>query len=435
MPIRNIKSSQRKLIYRNERFTKGTITSNDPLYEGSFRRLINFDISNQNASLNQREPFITVPLYDTQNKQVKLSTNSIAFSFNEDTNYSYIVDFKTKINLSDNPDGFNASKVTTVHKSDITIIDGDTISYSNKRYRFSLIDTPELDDNFYTPIEDLFYNQISGDKPHNLGEQAKLFVEKELKTNITEDYVYLVQFEFQTELTDEFGRELIYVFYRDGQNLKLINVELLRKGYASFYNFEKYKKNLLIYELPGLLHFKIDDTDDAVEEYNLFDEINESYKPDKYLSAYSNKYLRPEFKIEFKKQTNLSYYSKPKVYKITKNTNLEKAQVEFEKDGSGYKTKVFKRVVDEFELMELNTKFDLELPNDYSLRYELVSREHEIINSKYGNQTLNFFVRVYDIDNTLIYTGPAEITKTSPDPDNGIYENFQIKTYKKPEML
>ncbi len=434
MPIRNIKSSQRKLIYRNERFTKGTITSNDPLYEGSFRRLINFDISNQNASLNQREPFITVPLYDTQNKQVKLSTNSIAFSFNEDTNYSYIVDFKTKINLSDEADGFNASKVTTVNKSEITIIDGDTISYSNKRYRFSLIDTPELDDNFYTPIEDLFYNQISGDKPHNLGEQAKLFVEKELKIDNTNNDVYLVQFEFQTELIDEFGRELIYVFYKDNDsgNLKLINVELLRKGYASFYNFEKYKKNLLIYELPGLLHFKIDDTE---ERYNLFDEINESYKPDKYLSAYSNKYLRPEFKIEFKKQTNLSYYSKPKVYKITKNTNLEKAQVEFEKDGSGYKTKVFKRVVDEFELMELNTKFDLELPNDYSLRYELVSREHEIINSKYGNQTLNFFVRVYDIDNTLIYTGPAEITKTSPDPDNGIYENFQIKTYKKPEML
>ena len=250
------------------------------MYEGSFRRLINFDISNQNASLNQREPFITVPLYDTQNKQVKLSTNSIAFSFNEDTNYSYIVDFKTKINLSSYFGAFGASKVTTVDKSEITIIDGDTISYSNKRYRFSLIDTPELDDNFYTPIDDLFYQGFSTEnKPNNLGEQAKLFVEKELKTNNIKNDVYLVQFEFQTELIDEFGRELVYVFYRDNwDNLKLINVELLREGYASFYNFEKYKKNLLIYEIPEFLYIKINN---LVEMYYLFDEITESYKPDK----------------------------------------------------------------------------------------------------------------------------------------------------------
>src|SRR5690554_239006 len=94
MATKYIRGYSEKQIYRNEYFNKGTISTNDPLSEGSFRRLINFNVSNQNASLKNREPFLTVPLYSLSNKRITLSKNAFVFTLNDSTEYAYILDLK-----------------------------------------------------------------------------------------------------------------------------------------------------------------------------------------------------------------------------------------------------------------------------------------------------------------------------------------------------
>ena len=101
MPNKAITGYKEKQVYRNERFTKGTVSTNDPLFEGSFRRLVNFKVSNQNASIENREPFLTVPLFDLQNQEIKLSKDAFVFALNDDTEHAYILDLKQEKIIED----------------------------------------------------------------------------------------------------------------------------------------------------------------------------------------------------------------------------------------------------------------------------------------------------------------------------------------------
>lgn len=111
------------------------------------------------------------------------------------------------------------------------ILDGDTVELSDgRKVRYLGVDTPELkDDECYA-------------------KEAKLF---------NESLVLLkeVELEFDDELTDKFGRTLAYVWLPMGSGERMVNEELLLKGYARTLFIppnNKYKSELEAAEAAGI---------------------------------------------------------------------------------------------------------------------------------------------------------------------------------------
>lgn len=450
MPQRTLKGINQKIVYRNERYTKGTVTTNDPLYEGSFRRLINFKVSNQNSSLENREPFITVPLYDLNNNEIKLSPNAYVFSLNEDTEHSFILDMKQELITNIN----NKEKV--LHKlrrynskweeyiygewkeTSFYVVDGDTVNLKGQRYRLAIIDAPELEDKTYEPTS----NQYS-----TLGEEAKSQLENFLK-NGTE--FKISQFDFQSEKIDQFGRPMVYITRKEtietiiGNEVIhtdlniIINIKLLEQGFASIYGMNKFKTKERNFIIPKKIYFEDD------SEYSLKFELEKAYKfslDNKNFSPINKKYN--DISITFEALEEPLYYTKPVVHKIEKETNVEFTSLHDETDPEDtifIENKLVKRVLKTLLINELKVKEDLEIFSDQSLRYELVLREDNIkpsfnlTVSKYEDQYLNFLVKIYNEAGASIYTGLIELSRITPNPEEGIVETFNLRTYKRPEV-
>ena len=62
MARKAVKGYAEKNYYDNTKFTGGIVATNDPLNEGSFKHLVNFDIADTGQSLTPRKGFLTTSL-------------------------------------------------------------------------------------------------------------------------------------------------------------------------------------------------------------------------------------------------------------------------------------------------------------------------------------------------------------------------------------
>lgn len=83
-----------KSYYENTKFL-GTVATNDPVSEGYFRQLVNFDISDTGQSLTPRKGFITTSLCTPDGERITLSKNTIIYKDNRIQQY-IIYDFANK---------------------------------------------------------------------------------------------------------------------------------------------------------------------------------------------------------------------------------------------------------------------------------------------------------------------------------------------------
>lgn len=83
-----------KSYYDNTKFL-GTVATNDPVSEGYFRQLVNFDISDTGQSLTPRKGFITTSLCTPDGERITLSKNTIIYKDNRIQQY-IIYDFKNR---------------------------------------------------------------------------------------------------------------------------------------------------------------------------------------------------------------------------------------------------------------------------------------------------------------------------------------------------
>lgn len=474
MPQRTLKGINQKIVYRNERYTKGTVTTDDPLYEGSFRRLINFKVSNQNSSLQNRDPFITVPLYNLNNEEVKISENSHVFFLNEDTEHAFILDMQQTINneikmkemkpihtityepisdvqgkwietveiITKKTNVVDGKEVITYETSyeyreiSLRVVDGDTINISGKRYRLAIIDAPELEDVSFDP-EDKYDRDTNPNGFTTRGQEAKKELEKILKGLGT---FRVSQFDFQSDKVDQFGRPMVFILTDD----RVVNIEMLSNGFAGIYGIEKFSidrfsigkdENFITFKVPQNIKFINHGEDDYFE---FQDAMTSAYKNSisNDFSPTNKKYF--DYRPNFQPIINPIYKTKPVVHKIEKDTNLEKIKL-MDEEGNFTEEKIIKRVIKTFEINELPVKTDLELFTEESLEYQLVKddfgrSDFSLTISKYQDQYLNFLVRIYDSSGDHIYTGLAELSRTSPNPEEGIFETFSLRTYKKPEV-
>lgn len=113
------------------------------------------------------------------------------------------------------------------------VMDGDTLKISLdgklENLRLLLIDAPELRGNY------------------PFASEAKRFVEKKLKD---QEYVYL---ELDGKEKDENGKMLAYVWYYDNGELKMLNDEIVKEGFARIaYVFDDAKHLKLLNESQEL---------------------------------------------------------------------------------------------------------------------------------------------------------------------------------------
>lgn len=409
MPNKMITGYKEKQIYRNERFTKGVVSTNDPLFEGSFRRLINFKVSNQNASVENREPFLSVPLFDLSNREIKLSKDAFVFALNSDTEHAFILDlYQEKITVDKYDAHFLEKDIN--NSNDFFVIDGDTIEVKGQRYRLAFVDAPETDDYSFEANDSNF---------DNLGQEAK-----SITNQFLEDPFSIVQFDFQSEKIDKFGRKLVFIIKKLGEGeYKILNLELLKNGYAHFYNFHNYDKVKVNLYVPEKV--TIEET-----EINLFNETGDAYRSgqSKPYSCFGTKYT--ETVAEILVNAENSYFTKAKVYKIKKDTDLK--EIQLEEDGE-FNKHLIKRVIKEFEISEIEVKKDLEIFNDESLKYSIITRDFSIINGKYRNQHLNMYIQIHNQFGTEVYRGLLELSYTPGVIEDNIEEGFDFITYKRPE--
>jgi len=79
MARKGVQGYTEKSYYDNTRYT-GMVSTLDPLVEGSFRHLVNFDISDTNQSLEPREGFLTTSLAaDDAVDPITLSSQTIMY--------------------------------------------------------------------------------------------------------------------------------------------------------------------------------------------------------------------------------------------------------------------------------------------------------------------------------------------------------------------
>lgn len=418
MATKFIRGYSEKQIYRNERFSRGVVSTNDPLGEGSFRRLINFKVSNQNASIENREPFLTVPLYDMSNKRVTLSKDAFVFTLNDSTEYAYIFDLNQKYKQNSNRAIYLKKDYEWNDDTDY-VIDGDTVSIDGKRYRLAIIDTPELEDDSFLPV-----SNISGLPQNvnyeNMGEQAKGYTELKLEGNTFD----IVQFDFQSDFKDEYNREMVFIVYKENEQHKILNIELLKNGLAFFYGQDRHLENREIYLVNKVyfdgIEFKFKESfEDAYN--NPKNDSNQELSKSEVATGY--KYLNTILLIlDISEEYNIKY-DKPVVYKIKKETDLKQLE----------NGKIIKRVVKTVPINELRVKTDLEITSDMSLKYSFVSKDTTVVNGKYADQYVNFLVNIQDQFGRNIYRGLIELTHRLDNPQEGLEEIFYLKTYKKPE--
>lgn len=114
-----------KSYYDNTKFL-GTVATNDPVSEGYFRQLVNFDISDTGQSLTPRKGFITTSLCTPNGARITLSKNTIIYKDNRIQQY-IIYDFDSKFGYRADLDAdalrpdslLEATKITNYDRSDI----------------------------------------------------------------------------------------------------------------------------------------------------------------------------------------------------------------------------------------------------------------------------------------------------------------------------
>ena len=77
MARKSIKGYAEKNYYDNTKFSGGVIATNDPLNEGSFKNMVNFDITDTGQSILPRKGFITTTLFT--NEEHAISKDAIFF--------------------------------------------------------------------------------------------------------------------------------------------------------------------------------------------------------------------------------------------------------------------------------------------------------------------------------------------------------------------
>lgn len=116
-----------KSYYDNTKYA-GMVASNDPMNEGYFRHLVNFDISDTNQSLTPRQGFLTTTLFhDTAQKEhVSLSEDTVVF-FDHISQQHVLYDFKNHKGYLTNLDAYSLSDKLIPVVDRITTIDWDDV--------------------------------------------------------------------------------------------------------------------------------------------------------------------------------------------------------------------------------------------------------------------------------------------------------------------
>ena len=57
----------------------------------------------------------------------------------------------------------------------------------------------------------------------------------------------IVQFDFQSDFKDEYNREMVFIVYKEDEQHKILNIELLKNGLAFFYGQDRHLENREIF--------------------------------------------------------------------------------------------------------------------------------------------------------------------------------------------
>lgn len=123
MARKSVKGYAEKNYYDNTKFTGGIVATNDPLNEGSFKHLVNFDIADTGQSLTPRKGFLATTLKyteDSTNIEVSLSNKTIYF-FDANIGKWIFVDFGTYDTFVD--DDNNTTYIPKMYKVEFDIED------------------------------------------------------------------------------------------------------------------------------------------------------------------------------------------------------------------------------------------------------------------------------------------------------------------------
>lgn len=125
MARKSIKGYAEKNYYDNTRFSGGIVATNDPLNEGYFKHLVNFDISDTGQSLIPRKGFLTTTFkkgdetYVFNNDHIYFYDESLGKYIFFDNNKGYVCDFDLEEKFLT-----NIVEITNIDRSDI-----DALSY------------------------------------------------------------------------------------------------------------------------------------------------------------------------------------------------------------------------------------------------------------------------------------------------------------------
>lgn len=96
MSRKAVQGYSEKTYYDNTRYL-GVLATNDPLNEGYFKHLVNFDISDTGQSITPRKGFLTTTLRDNDDYKTPISLSSDTITFKDNNLGHYIAyDFKNK---------------------------------------------------------------------------------------------------------------------------------------------------------------------------------------------------------------------------------------------------------------------------------------------------------------------------------------------------